>query len=180
MKDDITNAVNAGKVVTVSKTNINFNGWNGCGYIITNPETGAGGYMISGGTNGGWFDWVDFSHRLAWGGFFIIGLLAAVFLPFWFGLLCTVMLSIFGNLVQGLIREGWGLDPSMNVSSYSISFLNITSQTTLAYLLTLSIGYVAVGAFAPLFAILSVFIVLYMLVIDLYTTVSVITRKWMA
>jgi transglutaminase-like putative cysteine protease len=52
VKEDIQNAVNAGKVVTVSKTNINFNGWNGCGYIITNPETGGGGYMISGGTNG--------------------------------------------------------------------------------------------------------------------------------
>lgn len=52
VKDDIQNAVNAGKVVTVSKTNINFNGWNGCGYIITDPETGAGAYMISGGTSG--------------------------------------------------------------------------------------------------------------------------------
>jgi Transglutaminase-like superfamily len=51
-KDEIANAVNAGKVVTVSKTNINFNGWVGCGYIITNPDTGAGAYMISGGTNG--------------------------------------------------------------------------------------------------------------------------------
>jgi len=46
VKDDIQNAVNAGKIVTVSKTNINFNGWNGCGYIIINPETGAGAYMI--------------------------------------------------------------------------------------------------------------------------------------
>jgi len=53
VKDDIQNAVNAGKVVTVSKTNISFKGWNGCGYIITTPETGAGAYMISGGTNGG-------------------------------------------------------------------------------------------------------------------------------
>jgi len=53
VKDDITNAVNAGKVATVSKTNISFNGWNGCGYIITNPETGGGGYMISGGKSGG-------------------------------------------------------------------------------------------------------------------------------
>lgn len=52
VKDDIQNAVNAGKVATVSKTNINFNGWTGCGYIITNPETGAGAYLISGGSNG--------------------------------------------------------------------------------------------------------------------------------
>ncbi|ACM21809.1 transglutaminase/protease-like domain protein [Geotalea daltonii FRC-32] len=52
-KEDISNAVNAGKVVTVSKTNINFNGWVGCGYIITNPETCAGAYMINGAMNGG-------------------------------------------------------------------------------------------------------------------------------
>lgn len=52
VKTDIQNAVNAGKVVTVSKTNISFNGWNGCGYIITDPDTGAGAYMISGGSSG--------------------------------------------------------------------------------------------------------------------------------
>jgi hypothetical protein len=51
-KDDITNAVNAGKTVTVSQGNINFNGWIGCGYIITDPDTGAGAYMISGNLNG--------------------------------------------------------------------------------------------------------------------------------
>ena len=53
IKDDIKNAINAGKVVTVSKTNITFNGWTGCGYIITSPDTGAAGYMISGGASGG-------------------------------------------------------------------------------------------------------------------------------
>jgi hypothetical protein len=49
---DIQNAVNAGKVVTASKTEITFNGWTGCGYIIIDPSTGAGAYMISGGMNG--------------------------------------------------------------------------------------------------------------------------------
>jgi hypothetical protein len=49
---DIQNAVNAGKEVTVSKTDITFNGWTGCGYIIIDPNTGAGAYMISGGMNG--------------------------------------------------------------------------------------------------------------------------------
>ena len=53
VKTDIQNAINSGKIVTVSKANINYNGWNGCGYIIINQETGAGGYMISGGLSGG-------------------------------------------------------------------------------------------------------------------------------
>ncbi|WP_225911535.1 transglutaminase domain-containing protein [Desulfuromonas versatilis] len=52
VKNDIQNAVNAGNEVTVSKGNISSNGWTGCGYIITAPETGAGAYMITGGGNG--------------------------------------------------------------------------------------------------------------------------------
>ncbi len=51
-KSDIVNAVNAGKEVTISKTNITFGDWIGCGYIISDPVTGAGAYMISGGANG--------------------------------------------------------------------------------------------------------------------------------
>jgi hypothetical protein len=53
VKTDIANAVNAGLEVQVSKSNVNHNGWIGCGYIITNPNTGTGAYMISGGLNGG-------------------------------------------------------------------------------------------------------------------------------
>jgi len=52
VKADIQNAVNAGKEVSVSKTNITYNGWTGCGYIIIDPTTGAGAYMIGGGFNG--------------------------------------------------------------------------------------------------------------------------------
>mgnify|MGYP001593000232 FL=1 len=53
VKIDIQNAVNAGKEVTVPKTNITFNGGIGCGYFVIYPNTGAGAYMISGGMNGG-------------------------------------------------------------------------------------------------------------------------------
>ena len=49
---DIQNAVYAGKTVTAMKNNITYNDWTGCGYVITNPETGAGGYIISDGLNG--------------------------------------------------------------------------------------------------------------------------------
>jgi hypothetical protein len=52
VKNDIQNAVNAGKIVTVSQSNISYKGWTGCGYIVTNPETGSGAYMISGGLAG--------------------------------------------------------------------------------------------------------------------------------
>lgn len=53
VKSDILNAVNAGKQVTVSKSNINHNSWNGCGYIIADTTTGAAAYMISGALSGG-------------------------------------------------------------------------------------------------------------------------------
>ncbi len=52
VKNDIANAVNAGKAVTVSKSNVTYNGWTGCGYIVRDSTTGAGAYMISGGMNG--------------------------------------------------------------------------------------------------------------------------------
>jgi len=52
IKNDIQTAVNSGKSVTVSQSNINYKGWVGCGYIIMDPETGAGAYMISGGASG--------------------------------------------------------------------------------------------------------------------------------
>lgn len=49
---DILSAVNADKEVTVSKSNIHVSEWVGCGYIIIDPVTGNGEYMISGTENG--------------------------------------------------------------------------------------------------------------------------------
>ena len=54
---DIQTAVAYGKQVTVPKSNINFHGWTGCGYIIFDPVTGGGAYLISGGMSGAWF-WI--------------------------------------------------------------------------------------------------------------------------
>ncbi len=51
--NDIRNAVASGKIVTTSQTQVNFNGWSGSGYIITDQNNGSGAYMISGGLNGG-------------------------------------------------------------------------------------------------------------------------------
>jgi len=49
---DIKNSVNAGKVVFISQADIQYNEWKGVGYIILDPATGTGVYMISGGTGG--------------------------------------------------------------------------------------------------------------------------------
>lgn len=67
-KDDIRNAVGAGKVVTAHEAPINFGGWIGEGYIISDPQTGSAAYMIGGGQNGS--DTVgDAAKKLGWAEF---------------------------------------------------------------------------------------------------------------
>ena len=50
--EDVRNAVNAGKVVTISQAPISYNGWSGAGYSIVDTETGAGAWLIGGGVDG--------------------------------------------------------------------------------------------------------------------------------
>ena len=53
VKTDIQNAVNAGKTVVIPKQNITYYSWFGTGYIVQDPVTGAGAYMISTNLAGG-------------------------------------------------------------------------------------------------------------------------------
>lgn len=52
-KEDIRNAVASGKRVTASQNDITIAGFTGIGYVVEDPQTGAGAYLISGGKNGG-------------------------------------------------------------------------------------------------------------------------------
>jgi len=52
-KADIRNAVNAGKEVIVSRDNVTLQEWTGVGYIVRDPNTGSGSYMISNSVGGG-------------------------------------------------------------------------------------------------------------------------------
>jgi transglutaminase-like putative cysteine protease len=49
----VQNALYAGNEVTIHERPITQSGWTGSGYIFTDPNTGAGGYIIDGGSNGG-------------------------------------------------------------------------------------------------------------------------------
>ncbi|MEY8252212.1 MAG: hypothetical protein RPR91_07490, partial [Colwellia sp.] len=49
---EIRNSANAGMVITTHEKRLNYNGWIGGGYIILDPQTGAGAYKIAGGGNG--------------------------------------------------------------------------------------------------------------------------------
>lgn len=48
----IVNALNQGKTVTVSEREMVIDDWQGVGYIVLDPTTGAAGYLISGGLAG--------------------------------------------------------------------------------------------------------------------------------
>jgi len=52
VKEEIRASVAVGKKATVSQNNITVGSWTGVGYIIADPDTGAGAYRISGGDNG--------------------------------------------------------------------------------------------------------------------------------
>jgi heme/copper-type cytochrome/quinol oxidase subunit 4 len=52
--DEIEASLNAGKEVITHTDAVSVPGWSGAGYIIIDPDTGAGAYKISGGANGGY------------------------------------------------------------------------------------------------------------------------------
>lgn len=53
IENDIRNAVLAGKVATAHEQPISFAGGTNTGYLLIDPDTGAGAYLIAGGANGG-------------------------------------------------------------------------------------------------------------------------------
>jgi len=73
---DIRDAVNAGRVVTTHEKTIYYKGWKGGGYVIIDPHSGTGAYLIDGGANGGYaeikdskgksFSLVSISPSLEW------------------------------------------------------------------------------------------------------------------
>jgi len=56
--EEIQNAIAAGKEVTVHEKAINAYGFSGFGYIIIDPDTGVGGYLIEGKGSGGYISYV--------------------------------------------------------------------------------------------------------------------------
>ncbi len=53
MRTEINSAIYSGKTVILHDSPIDYQGFSGMGYIILDPETGAGAYKISSGANGG-------------------------------------------------------------------------------------------------------------------------------
>ncbi len=76
VETEIRNAVLAGKIATAHESQLTYHSWVGSGYLLLDPQTGAGAYKIAGGMNGGatsggagdvvqWSNWlVDFVDLL--------------------------------------------------------------------------------------------------------------------
>jgi hypothetical protein len=100
-KAEIANALAAGREVTVHQTNINSFGFSGAGYIIIDPETGAGAYKIEGGANGAIFTtWLAFvavglAIAAAFAAGFVFAPFAALFL-----LAANILLLVLFNINQ--------------------------------------------------------------------------------
>ncbi len=128
VKDEIRDSVTVGKVATVSQNTITVGSWTGVGYIIADPETGAGAYRISGGSNGGWLS------------SFLAGFLVGI---------TTLLVSLGTNpFLQGTIPAlaafillmGLGMDTIMQGDSYATRF-NLASifLTLLDFVLFISV-----------------------------------------
>jgi transglutaminase-like putative cysteine protease len=57
--DEIESALASGRTVVAHTDPVSVPGWTGAGYVILDPDTGAGAYKIAGGQNGGFLKWVD-------------------------------------------------------------------------------------------------------------------------
>lgn len=120
---DIRNAVASGKIVTTSEKSISFNGWKGSGYIIIDPSTGSGAYMISGGLNGGFLDYINDnanSFALAVG---VLGLLG-VLLPATASIVFFLAIILVSFLVGFLVTLASNLTLIENGCSDAAIMLN--------------------------------------------------------
>ncbi len=69
IESDIRNSVFTGMEVTAHERAVDFFGSSQVGYIVLNPETGAGGYLIGGGENGAFLIMFGLSALLLFGVF---------------------------------------------------------------------------------------------------------------
>jgi len=139
---DIQNAVNAGKEVTVQQREIDFQGRMVAGYLIIDPETGAGAYMISGGSNGAYI-------LLLWASIMLIGVIialsaATLLTPagaLFISVFSSLLLSIIGTIGNMIIATNLGGQTSVDPLYVLKQITNIIAQNTLgAGLTSLLIG----------------------------------------
>ena len=150
---EIQSAIQAGKEVTFHERGINSHGFSGYGYIITDPETGAGAYMIEGKGNGAWFagfaQGVSFAATVAMLGIVagasigtlgvVGGIIASMILA---AILFTIHLIVLEIVVRGMSED--------ELSCYNGGFgaggaIMAAAATVFAVLLPVAAGSIAAG-----------------------------------
>ena len=81
---EIQSAIQAGKEVTFHERGINAHGFSGYGYIITDPDTGGGAYLIEGKGNGG----------------VLFGILYAIVVALFVGVLVGYQIAMFFTILS--------------------------------------------------------------------------------
>lgn len=94
IESDIRNSVYAGNVATVHESPVIFANSTATGYLLIDPDTGAGAYKISGGLNGGILEWLDENAYWLGGVAFILGVAGGGFAVA--GVLLGIALAIAG------------------------------------------------------------------------------------
>ncbi len=148
VESEIRNAVLAGKVATAHEAQIVYGDWVGSGYLLIDPETGAGAYKIAGGGNGGIIE-------------VLISLLPSIIslgVDFKSGIsnISTILFETVKGLLSG---DSWGVIAVKVVAalivSYFISFIIIALLVDVGVSLGVAKGVaITVGAMAGIFSTL--------------------------
>ena len=124
VKDEIRASVAVGKKATVSQNNITVGSWRGVGYIIADPDTGAGAYRISGGSNGAELSEREMSPETAafFGGFFFIFFLVMVADGLLFLGLLFATISLLAGILSVLKTAAYTGDVSASLNTAMFFF----------------------------------------------------------
>lgn len=144
---DIRDNVAVGRTVTVHEKTINYKGWKGSGYIIIDPQTGSGAYLIDGGANGGYItaESNSFMLGISLGALVGIGLLLSA---------VTITLTVQAILILFTVILAWQL--FVHTAQWAINNKAFDFNCFIGGFL----GGVAIGAIAKSPIILSVINVL--------------------
>ncbi|OJV68451.1 MAG: hypothetical protein BGO35_03275 [Burkholderiales bacterium 64-34] len=127
---EIQSAIQAGKEVTFHERGINAHGFSGYGYIITDPETGAGAFMIEGRGNGAW----------------LAGLVQGAAFA-----LVAAMLSFMAVVASGAVWMVWVILALLFIANLLVVINNyqmLDPESANCYLGGLSVGLAVAGFFS--------------------------------
>ncbi len=163
-RDRIQQALDAGFEVTIHENPINVNGWSGAGFSVIDPSTGAGGYLIEGGSNGEWQSLAADIGKALLGG----ALLAIAVMAIPFQIIFLAYGAIFFAIVATVIGMLAGIGAIMaGVDPVTVTLLRATVATILVF------GLLAFGA-AAVIAPIALGLFLIWLLASLFLEISIV------